>query len=143
MTPIEHTESGPVNTQVRDGDLSVITFVKDYVDGRMNDHAKLTDLQAELVKTRFEALSEATKLGLKNLDIRFANTNEWRTAFDDRERDFARKSDVEKLETAVGKLQIGAATLAGKASQNSVIFGYFIALAGLLLSIVSFLMRMK
>ena len=78
----------------------------------------------------------AIKILAKDIKARLANTNEWRNAFDDREKNFADKESTERRikeletwKTEVASKQIGVAQLYGTAfavvTATGVIFAIF------------------
>lgn len=70
-----------------------------------------------------------------------AESNEWRGAMNDKDDRFALKKDSERNAEDIKKLQLSEATLAGKASQNSVIFLAVLAIVSLIVSVFALFLR--
>jgi len=83
-------------------------------------------------------IDRATRLFHENLTQRFASTNEWREAMNDREANFVTKSEHKFLCDDISLLKEHKARLEGMASQRSVMIAFIIAFMGLLIGILNF-----
>lgn len=111
-----------------------IETLKIHFDQRFIDNDKA--LQKAL-----DAAEKAVNKAEDNGEKWRANANEWRGAMNDREKAFALRTDIERIEGNVQKLQLSEATLAGKASMNSVYLSLFISLLSIGLAIVTFFFK--
>lgn len=93
-------------------DLPEVTL-KEYVD------KNIASLK-ELIEARFDAAQVAIDKFEEDNERWRENANEWRGQSNDRETAFALKSELQSLREDVSRLQLSEATLAGKASQNTV-----------------------
>lgn len=98
-----------------------------------------------LIQERFRSHAEALDLASKNLDARLDRLNELREAVTQQENRYSTKAEVEArfngVEKDVRQLLLARAEMAGKASQNAVIFAWGIGAAGLITAIISLLLR--
>lgn len=101
-----------------------VKTLKYHFDQRFIDNDKA--LQKAL-----DAAEKAVNKAEDNAEKWRNSANEWRGAMNDREKSFSLKSDVERIEISLQKLQLSEATLAGKANQWSVWIGYALALAAI------------
>ena len=98
-----------------------------------------------LIQERLRSHAEALDLASKNLDARLDRLNELREAVTQQENRYSTKAEVEArfngVEKDVRQLLLARAEMAGKASQNAVIFAWGIGAAGLITAIISLLLR--
>ena len=98
-----------------------------------------------VIQERFRAHSTALDLASKVLDARLDRLNELREAVTQQENRYSTKAEVEARFTGVEKdvrqLLLARAEMAGKASQNAVIFAWGIGAAGLITAVISLLLR--
>ena len=98
-----------------------------------------------VIQERFRAHSTALDLASKVLDARLDRLNELREAVTQQENRYSTKAEVEArfngVEKDVRQLLLARAEMAGKASQNAVIFAWGIGAAGLITAIISLLLR--
>jgi len=94
--------------------------------------------------TRIVALEKATDMAAKNLDRRLDTMNEIRDQLKVQREEFITTPEheslcqtVDRIREDVRNLQLDAATLAGKASQSSVLIGYALSAVGILLAVIS------
>ena len=98
-----------------------------------------------VIQERFRAHSTALDLASKVLDARLDRLNELREAVTQQENRYSTKAEVEmrfgNVEKDVRQLLLARAEMAGKASQNAVIFAWGIGAAGLITAVISLLLR--
>ena len=98
-----------------------------------------------VIQERFRAHSTALDLASKVLDARLDRLNELREAVTQQESRYSTKAEVEArfngVEKDVRQLLLARAEMAGKASQNAVIFAWGIGAAGLITAVISLLLR--
>jgi len=109
--------------------------LKEYIDWRFSELEKRLTSESRLNEI---AINKATN----TIDDRLALMNEFRGQMKDRETAFATRSEMKSLEKAIEDLRLSRAELAGKASQKSVDTALLMSLVGLLLGIISFVMRL-
>lgn len=119
--------------------------LKEYVDKRFEDAdkaiQKALESQEKAVNAALASSEKAVDKAEKTAEKWRENANEWREAMNDRESSFARKADGERNAEDIKKLQLSEATLAGKASQNSVIFLAALAIASLIVSLIALFIK--
>jgi len=112
---------------------------KDTVSLREHLEARICDLH-RLVEEKFHAHAKALELAAQGLETRLDHLNELRQAVNDQERRYATKESVElrldRIDIDIRKLLSDRDVMQGKASMVSVVIGYIIALASLILGIL-------
>jgi hypothetical protein len=122
-----------------------INSLKEYFEMRFDNMESSLD-------ARFEAQEKATSVANQASDKRLEGMNEFRESLREQSTAFATKSEVCKLEDIITvkldainknlqKIEISDATLAGKASQNSVIGAYILSIIMLIISILKLFMK--
>lgn len=101
-----------------------VKTLKQHFDQRFIDNDKA--LQKAL-----DAAEKAVNKAEDNAEKWRQNANEWRGAMSDREKAFALRTEIDRVEANIQKLQLSEATLAGKANQWSVWIGYALAIAAI------------
>jgi hypothetical protein len=112
--------------------------LKDYFDQRLSDLEEKIDVIFELNKTAIDK-SEA------KLDIRLEAMNEFRAQLNRQAGTFLTKDFFEakhsSLQQQIDTLRLNEATLAGKASQTSLIVVTLLSVAGLTISLISLIIK--
>ena len=107
----------------------------------------------EYVDLRFDENQRALEKSERDMDARLESMNEFRDTLRDQASRFVTRDEVKlclkpiedgikDLSKAIRDLEINKATLAGKASQNAVIFLGAATLIGLIISIITFIMNL-
>jgi hypothetical protein len=106
---------------------------------------ELLDERKAEFNTRFESMDRAINVATEALDKRLDSMNEFRNALKDQTATFITKSDYQskhdELVKQIEDLKLSRATMEGKADQNSVNIAYIITFIGLIISIISLLLR--
>jgi hypothetical protein len=104
-----------------------IISLREYLEQRLNDICKASDLAAENLKVRLDALNEARERAADE-----------RATFLSRDTYEARH---ESLVTKIGELEKFKAAVDAKASQTSVYVAYILSAVGIIFALIDFAMR--
>ena|SRR3990172_6160168 len=98
---------------------------------------RIRDLEV-LIGARFDAAQSAVDKAERSMNSRLEGMNEFRDTLKDQASKFITEERLKPIESAVDKLRISEATLAGKASQTALLFTLFVSVVGLVIGIIEF-----
>lgn len=105
----------------------------------------LLEERKQQFNNRFEAMDKAVSTATSSLDKRLDTMNEFRNTLKDQNATFLTKTEYDNRHTELSKqiedLKLSRAEMAGKASQSSVNLAYAVTGIGLIISIVSLILR--
>ena len=107
----------------------VITIEK-YIDTCVNGVEGRMD-------ARVNAMERAVDTAYRAMEKRLDGMNEFRQTLNDASKTYASKESLDTLRGDIHKIEISDATLAGKASQTSVMISWVVGFSGLALGIIS------
>jgi len=103
----------------------------------LRDHVEaLIAAQEKLFNTRLEERDKALVATAELMEKRLESMNEFRETIKDQTSRHVTKDEHGRLITEVQALAVSAAEVRGKASQQSVIVAYIIAIIGIMVSLV-------
>lgn len=112
--------------------------IKEYIDIL---HASLKDY----IDTRFESIQEAIRVATNALERRLENVNEWRASFRDLSSTYPTKAELSVFKESVDKdlreIRDWKNKQEGKASQSSVNISLILGVSGLVIGLISILLR--
>ena len=122
------------NTKQSNKDVSL----KEYFDSRFTELKNYMDV-------KFNSIEKSTCLAQDNLNARLENMNEFRNSLKDQTAQYITKAELETIkaryDSDIRVLRETNAEVKGKATQNSVYIGYIIAFVGLIIGMVSLLIK--
>ena len=95
----------------------------------------------EYIDSRINAIERATALALDANEKRLDGMNEFRATLKDQAMMFVPRSEFKTLQEDVQGLKETRAEMAGKASQQSVLYSYFMAAFAIIVSVVTLYRR--
>jgi hypothetical protein len=114
--------------------------IREYFEKQFEAHEKLND-------AKFESVEKAVTVANTNMEHRLAGLNEWRATITDFINASITRKEFEGAHATVlediKRLDISRAMLEGKASQKSVNMAFLISAVGIILSIISIVLRLK
>lgn len=114
--------------------------IKDHLLKVIEDHEHLNEV-------KFEAVEKAVTVANANMEHRLAGLNEWRGTITDFINASITRKEFEGAHSTVlediKRLDISRAMLEGKASQKSVNMAFLISAVGIILSIISIVLRLR
>ena len=101
---------------------------------------------ADVVSLRFSENQRAITKAEDSMTARLEGMNEFREQLKDQATKFALRDEVnrrfDEVVEDIQNLELSKATLEGKASQSSVLFAYVLSIGGLVIAIVSIILRL-
>jgi hypothetical protein len=106
-----------------------VVSLKDFIQQQL-------DSQGKLFETKLDAIEKATTLAKETIDARLESMNQLREQLSRQADTFVTKIEYNLQVKEIESLRLSRAELSGKATQSSVATATFIAIAGLLVSVI-------
>lgn len=112
--------------------------LKEYFDTRFNELRNYIDI-------KFNAMDKASCLAQENLNTRLEHLNEFRDSLKDQTANYVTLAEYNSTkiqrDSDIRMLREANAEMKGKASQQSVIAAYVIAIVGIIIGVIGLLMK--